>query len=426
MKNMFFTSKFGVTILTFLLSAAMILGMAGCSKISVKIQAEDLMNGVNSETVTGKPVDEEFVKSTANFSIELFKKTITDQTNSLISPVSVLLALAMTANGADTQTLSEMEKLLGGNLTIDQLNEYLYTYVKNLPSEEKSKLTIANSIWFRDDENRLTVEKDFLQKNANYYNAAAYKSPFDDQTLADINKWVRDKTDGMIDSILDQIDEDAVMYLINAIVFDAQWKTVYNKNYVRSGNFTDIAKKVQTVEFMASEESIFLDDGKSTGFIKPYINEKYSFVAILPNEGTDIGDYIAGLDGAGFLSLLKNRQSAVVNATLPKFSYDYKIKMNDALKALGMPTAFDSGLADFSRLGKSSRGNLFIGEVLHKTFISVDELGTKAGAVTKVEISDESYTEPKIVNLNRPFLYAIVDNATNLPVFIGTIMSFEK
>jgi serpin B len=91
--------------------------------------------------------------------------------------------------------------------------------------------------------------------------------------------------------------------------------------------------------------------------------------------------------------------------------------MNDMLMELGMKDAFDANRADFSKLGKSSRGNLYVGEVLHKTFISVDELGTKAGAVTKVEVNDESYTETKIVRLDRPFLYAIIDNATGLPVF---------
>ena len=105
----------------------------------------------------------------------------------------------------------------------------MYYYYTKLPSTEKSKLSIANSIWFRDDENRLNVNKEFLQTNADYYKASIYKSDFGSRTLEDINKWVREKTDGMIDKILEQIDEDTVMYLINAIVFDARWQRVYNK-----------------------------------------------------------------------------------------------------------------------------------------------------------------------------------------------------
>ena len=109
-------------------------------------------------------------------------------------------------------------------------------------------------------------------------------------------------------------------------------------------------------------------------------------------------------------------------ATLPKFSYEYELTMNDVLKELGMPTAFNETKADFSKLGESSRGNIFIGEVLHKTFISVDELGTKAGAVTKVEMKDESAPMSEwVVNLNRPFVYMIIDNESKLPVFIGLV-----
>ena len=399
--------------------AAVVLNLTACVPA---VQAADLMSGISGKSVQGKNTDAKFIVNTADFSLELFKKSFSQEKNSLISPLSVLLALAMTANGADKQTLEEMEAVLGKDIPLSELNEYLYSYVKNLPSEKKAKLTIANSIWFREDENRLTVEKEFLQQNANYYDAAAYKSPFDGQTLKDINNWVKKNTDGMIEKILDQIEDDTVMYLINAIVFDAEWETVYNKAYIMEGSFTAIDGSKQSADFMHSEESIYLDDGRATGFIKPYAGNKYSFVALLPNEGVAIGDYIAGLTGEGFLQTINGAVSTTVSAALPKFSYDYKIKMNDILKAMGMPQAFVPAEADFTRLGKSSRGNIYIGEVLHKTFIQVDELGTRAGAVTKVEMKDEAYIETKIVTLNRPFVYAIIDNASKLPVFIGTVM----
>jgi serpin B len=360
----------------------------------------------------------------ADLSLNLFKETVDENKNSLISPLSVILALAMTANGADTETLDEMQTYLGGDIPLSKLNEYLLYYYITLPSSEKSKLSIANSIWFRDDENRLTVEKDFLQTNANYYKAAAYKSPFNDQTLNDINKWVKNNTDGMIDKILDQIDENTVMYLINAVVFEAQWKKVYTENEIYSGQFTDISGQKQNADFMFSEENLFIDDGKATGFIKPYENGIYSFVAQLPNKNVPIADYINSLTGESFLNTVNNAQKTPLNANLPKFSYEFTVKMNDALKDLGIPKAFSSTDADFSKLGKSSRGNIFINEVLHKTFISVDELGTKAGAVTKVEMNDEAAIE-RVVKLDRPFVYAIIDNTTGLPIFIGTVMSLQ-
>lgn len=409
-------------ILRFLLAAIMIMSLTACSAIVPKVMANDLMKDIPPKSATGKAVDDRFIRNTADFSIELFKKTITEKENSLISPLSVMLALAMTANGADNETLSQMEKVLGRDIALDDLNQYLYAYANNLPSEEKSKLKIANSIWFRDDEGSLTVEKDFLQKNADFYKASAYKSAFDDKTLNDINNWVDTNTDGMIDKILETIDESAVMYLLNAIVFDAEWKNVYNKDGINKGDFTDANGIKKTVDFMNSEENYYLDDSKATGFIKPYFNDKYKFAALLPNADISIEEYIETLTGEGLLDTLNNAKNDAVNATMPKFSYDYTIKMNDALKELGMPAAFSESNADFAKLGSSQKGNVFIGEVLHKTFISVDELGTKAGAVTKVEMSLTSYRETKVVKLDRPFVYAIIDSTTNLPVFIGTVM----
>ena len=405
-------------LLSFVLLAAMLMNLAGCA---TKVQAADLMDGVTANTITGKAADDAFIGGSADFAVKLFQKTVAEDKSSLISPLSVMLALAMTANGADNTTKAQMEALLGGEIPLDTLNEYLYTYVKGLPSEKKSKLNIANSIWFRDEEDRLTVEQSFLQKNADYYGAAAYKSAFDGQTLSDINNWVKQNTDGMIDKILDQIDADTVMYLINAVVFDAEWETVYKKNDIYDGTFTALDGTKQTVPMMRSDESKYIDDGKATGFIKAYKDGNYSFAALLPNEDVSLRDYIASMTGEGFVNAVKNAESAYVAAQMPKFSYDYEIKMNDALKALGMPTAFDFNAADFSKLGRSAYGNIYIGEVLHKTFISVDELGTKAGAVTKVEMKDESAPMGYSVKLDRPFVYAIVDNATGLPVFMGTV-----
>jgi len=422
MKTVKHQKRFILMSFSFLLLAAIAVNTTACSG---NIQAADMMKDISAQSVNGRNADARFIKNTADFSLELFLNTTTATENSLVSPLSVILALAMTANGADAETLSQMETVLGQNISLAELNEYLFSYINYLPSEEKVKLTFANSIWFRDDEMRLTVEKEFLQTNADYYDSAAYKSAFDSQTLKDINNWVKANTDGMIEKILDEIAEDAVMYLINAIVFDAQWKQVYNKNTIYKGDFTDIHGNKKNVDFMQSVEFSYLDDDKATGFIKPYANDKYSFVALLPNQDISIQDYIETLSGERFIQLINEATNTAVSATLPKFSYDYTIQMNDALKTMGMPDAFSAAKADFSKLGKSSWGNIYIGEVLHKTFISVDELGTKAGAVTKVEMKDESALESKTVKLDRPFVYAIIDNANKLPIFIGTVMQIN-
>ena len=411
-----------LAILSLILICSMAVNLTGCA---TKVQAADLMEGVQANTVTSKAADDAFAQSQMRLAVDLFQASVLESKdeNVLISPLSIQLALAMTTNGADGDTKAEMEALLGGEISLENLNEYLCSYVNNLPSAEKYKLQIANSIWFRDNEGRLQVEKDFLQKNADYYGAQAYKAAFDDQTMKDINNWVKDHTDGMIDSILDQIDEDAVMYLINALVFDAEWQHVYDKSDVYKGKFTNIDGAEKQVDMMHSEETVYLQDENATGFMKPYSGSKYNFAVLLPNEGVDIYEYIAGLTGEELMETLSTPQFGMVMATLPKFSYDYELTMNDVLKELGMPSAFSGSTADFSKMAHSSRGNIYIGEVLHKTFISVDELGTKAGAVTKVQMNDECAVMSEwVVTLNRPFIYMIIDNDTNLPVFIGTVM----
>ena len=414
-----------LAILSLILICSMAVNLTGCA---TKVQAADLMEGVQANTVTSKAADDAFAQSQMRLAVDLFQASVLESRdeNVLISPLSIQLALAMTANGADGDTKAEMEALLGGEISLENLNEYLCSYVNNLPSAEKYKLQIANSIWFRDNEGRLQVEKDFLQKNADYYGAQAYKAAFDDQTMKDINNWVKDHTDGMIDSILDQIDEDAVMYLINALVFDAEWQHVYDKSDVYKGKFTNIDGAEKQVDMMHSEETVYLQDENATGFMKPYSGSKYNFAVLLPNEGVDIYEYIAGLTGESLMETLSTPQLGMVMATLPKFSYEYELTMNDVLKELGMPSAFSGDTADFSKMAHSSRGNIYIGDVLHKTFISVDELGTKAGAVTKVQMNDECAVMSEwVVTLNRPFVYMIIDNETKLPVFIGTVMDVQ-
>jgi len=412
---------------TALLSAWLLLAafiLTACSGSVPNAAAENLMEDIKPAAVDGKEVDDQFIKNTANFSVELFKRSISKDKNSLVSPASVMLALAMTANGADGETLSQMEKVLGGDIAINTLNQYLYYYVNKLPDEEKTKLKIANSIWFRDDENRFMAEKDFLQMNADYYGAEIFKTPFTDQTLKEVNNWVKNNTDKMIDNILQEISDDDVMYLINAIVFDAEWKTVYNRSDIYQSEFTAADGSKVSVDFMRSEEGLYLDDGNAVGFIKPYYNDKYSFAALLPNEDTDINSYLDNFSGEGFVDAIKNAKTTTVYASMPKFSYEYDVELNDVLKEMGMTDAFDPDKADLSRLGKSTRGNIYIGKVLHKTFIALDELGTKAGAATVVIVKDEGApVEIKTVTLDRPFVYAIIDNSTNLPVFIGTVLN---
>jgi serpin B len=338
----------------------------------------------------------------------------------------VLCALAMTANGAAGETLTQMESVFG--MSMEEINHYLYSYMKSLPEGDKYKLSLANSIWFTEDE-RFTVKRELLQKNADYYGADVYKAPFDETTLKDINHWVNDKTDGMIPKILDYIQPKAVMYLINALAFEAEWVKVYEKHQVKDGKFTKEDGTKQDVEFMYSLESCYLEDEKASGFIKYYAGQKYAFAAILPSEGISISEYIASLDGNSLKTLLTNVQNMSLKVAIPKFETEYAVEISKTLSDLGMSDAFSPEEANFKNLGTSTEGNLYISNVFHKTYISVGEKGTKAGAATAVVMEPTSGGpdfEPKQIYLDRPFVYMLIDCENNIPFFIGTMMDINQ
>jgi serpin B len=382
----------------------------------------NLMLGINAQQVNTVALDDRFRNAAASFSLDLFRTTVSNNSNTLISPTSVLLALAMTANGADGNTLSQMERVLGDGMSIAELNAYLHSFVNDLVSLPKELVNISNSIWFKNF--GFTPNRDFLQTNANYFSADAFAAPFDDQTVIDINTWISEATDGLIEQMLDEIPEDAIMYVINTILFDAEWAIVYDEEGVRNREFTNYNNQLPITEFMHSSEYSFIQGNDATGFIKPYHSGRYSFAAILPDEHIDIFDYVATLSGEEFLNLIGNARPARVVTALPKFNYEYEILMNEMLIAMGMKDAFCEWTANLSRIG-NARGNLFVSKVLHKANITVDERGTKAGAATVVEISERTSVlpPPHYVILDRPFVYAIIDNATNLPLFIGTFLA---
>lgn len=422
-------------IISLLLVGAMGLQMVGCSANqqinnnngTTLVQASDLMADVEPGVVEPVKPDEDFKNSQMKFAIDLFQEAVKgeDGANVLISPTSAQMALAMTANGADGNTKTEMENVLASGMTIEELNAYWYSYLLQMRADDSVKM--ANSIWFRDEEGRLAVEKDFLQTNADYYGANIYKSAFDDKTLQDINTWVEEHTDGMIKSILNQIPADAVMYLINALAFEAEWKEEYKKADIFDGTFTNAEGELQEVEMMNSVETLCLEGDDFVGFKKNYKGDKYGFVALLPDEEVDINEFVVDMDYEQLLSLLENPSQKSAEVTMPKFSYSYTTLLNDALTNMGMPSAFSASDADFSKLGRSSNGNISIGRVIQKTFITVDEVGTKAGAATVVEITDECCPMYDLtIRLDRPFVYMIIDNETNLPLFIGTLMNIEN
>ena len=174
----------------------------------------------------------------------------------------------------------------------------------------------------------------------------------------------------------------------------------------------------------------YFENDLATGFAKPYEDHDYRFVGLLPNKGVTVAELLESLDGEGLAELLTPAENTVVRVSLPTFTSSYDIELSGVLRALGMTDAFDAEAADFSRMGSSDAGPLFIGSVLHKTFIDVDEEGTRAAAATVTTMDGaaapiEEEPEVKEVILDRPFVYLIVDAHTMTPVFTGTLTSAE-
>ena len=422
-------------ILSCSVAAALILGVSSCGGSSdagggMSGSTTNLMSGVKAVPVSNSvEVDSAFVTQYNNFAFSLFKRTAFNEAaessnqdkSFMISPLSVMSALSMTANGADGETLAQIQKLLGG-LDPDELNRYMSAYAAKLPSGEKAKLSMADSIWLR--EGKVKAKDEFLKTNAAYYNADIYSSKFDRSTLDDINGWVSDNTDGMIEKMIDDIPTDAAIYLINALAFDAEWQDIYTEDKIVEGEFNGTLGK-QRADMMCSSESGYLNDGKAEGFIKPYASG-YSFVAMMPYDDISIDEYIGSLDGSKLMSLINNVDNTAVDVWIPKFELEYDAELRDVLRQLGMTDAFDAQKADFSRLGNATGGEkLYIGAVRHKTFMRVDERGTKAGAATSVEMTFgiRCGVMNRIVYLNRPFVCMVIENQTKTPVFIGAVMN---
>ena len=363
-------------------------------------------------------------RAATDFAVELLQRS-DDGGNVLLSPVSVLSALAMTTNGAAGETRSQMEAALG--LSAEDLNIYFQAYADALPDGKDARCSLANSIWFRDDADRLTVEQSFLNICADYYGADLFRAPFDDSTLKDLNAWVSDRTDGMIPSILSDIPDSAMVYLVNALVFDGQWESVYRENQIHEGTFTTEDGSTQSAQLMYSQEDSFLEDGLATGFLKYYEDRTYAFAALLPNEGVSLEDYIASLTGQGLRSTLTSAQPEAVQAAIPQFTAQYSTELSGILSELGMTDAFDASRADFSAMGNSPDGPLYLSRVLHKTLLALDAQGTRAGAATVVEVDTGADNTPgRTVYLDRPFLYLLMDCEADLPLFIGIVRSLEN
>lgn len=383
----------------------------------------NLCKNLKSDAPATKEADEAFINGQMNFAAELFKNAAADNENTIISPYSVMQALAMTANGADEKTREEMQAVLGG-VDIDELNKYLADFNNKLFKDNRRIITNVNSIWAIRDSQRMIPQKPFINKAARYYGADFFLAPFDNDTLNEINGYVSENTDGNIQQVLDSIDPDEVMYLINTVIFNADWENRYYGDHPADYEFTNVFGEKQPCALMGSTEKYIFDEN-TDGFVKNYANSDIAFAALLPHEDVNINDYIDSLTGEKLQNLLTQDSSEQAYCAMLKFGYSYENELKDELTAMGMETAFDKYNANFTKLN-AAEVPTYINDVTHKTFINVNEKGTFAGAATVVKIMAGGGAPEKKIFLDRPFVYCLFDKNTGIPLFIGTVMDMSE
>lgn len=392
--------------------------LVGCS--GSNLTATELTAGIEPAGAASLEVGEG--ADTYDFALGLLRESAGEE-STLVSPLSVLSALALAENGADGATLAQMEQVTG--MSVDTLTDTLQAYGA---LADDGPLSVANSVWMRDSDG-LAVEDDFLATCGECLGAQVFSAPFDDSTVDDVNAWINEKTHEMIPQMLDRISGDAQVLLVNALAFEGGWEDPFDSALTSPDTFTCEDGTEQDVAMMHATENDYLENELATGFVKPYEGYDYAFVGLLPTEGVTVDELLASLDGAALEELLVPVPNAAAEIGLPKFTASYEAELANALRALGVTDAFDPTLADFSRMGSSERGSLHVDGVLHKTFIDVNEEGTRAAAATVVGMEGASASDGPVerheVILDRPFVYLIMDLRTGMPVFAGTVMGVE-
>ncbi len=399
------------------------LSLSACSQ-NLNVSADNMMENVQladvAPIVLDAPGINEGDKSGAltNFSLDLLEQ-VYDGKNVLLSPLSIASAFGMVQNGARGNTLSQMEDVFGTDRR--GMNDFLYAYRTYLPNEKDYRVTLGNSIWIRDMES-FRVKDTFLETNKTYYDAEAYKGAFDESTRSDMNRWVENKTEGMIKDILAKpIPENAVMYLINTLYFDAKWLEKEDESEIETGTFYKDNGSETLVEYLSSQEEGYFELENAVGFLKPYEDRTYSFVGILPDEGLMMEDFIKSIDGERLKEAIQTANEPLA-LDLPMFNFSYDKELSETFQRMGMTDAFSTVEADFGDIGQYDDGKISISQVIHMTAIEVSRKGTKAAAATVIEMSDGSSQEENRIRLDRPFFFMIVDNELEMPLFMGILM----
>lgn len=339
--------------------------------------------------------------------------------NLIISPLSIFQILSLTTNGAKGQTQKEMIQALNGT-DLDKIN---YVNYEILEIFQKFKtVEIANVVM-----SRFTPLKEFIEI------AEKYCAPQEQLISANqVNNWCSEKTHGKITKILDQLDASVQMILLNAVYFKGEWSKQFKESLTKKKIFYNLGTEIKEVDTMQKLDHFsYYEDTKVQAIDLPYTQDGMSALIILPKETVDINKYITSLNSneSSLSDLISQLKYSKVNLELPKFKLEFFSSLKETLKDMGMTTAFTD---DADLTGLREERNLKIDDVLHKTFLKVNENGTEAAAVTAVIVKYTSAmpVQEKIyqMKVNRPFLFMLRSN--KLPsdydmLFMSKIESIE-
>lgn len=421
--------------LSLLLAAALGLGLlSGCAQASAakELTAPKLSTTpANSEEVNG---------ALAGFGLELLKKTrdANGETamnsdmdhmpfSTLVSPLSVALALSMTANGAAGNTLAQFQDVLGGGVDLVELNTACAQLMADYQGLGGStKCAIANSLWV-DPEGQ--IKDDFIGQCRGIFDAQVFSAQLSEPGIVkDLNSWVSQHTNKMIPEIIDQpFPEETACLLVNALYLKNSWLSEFDPLSTHTMDFHHAGGPDSQVEYLRKFDTqlSYLQGKGAQGVVLPYDDGRLAFVAILPDlypDSPDLGQWLNNLEGNSLSQLINNREDAIfLSFAMPKFSAEWKGNLEDTLPLLGLEDAFLPGTADFSNLGDSPEG-YYISQVVHAAKIEVNEKGTEAAAATVVAPASGAAAPQEGITLilDRPFLYGIVDLYTGVPLFLGT------
>ncbi len=390
--------------------------------------SEELTEKYLQADTHAEKVSSELSKANSRLGMKLFEKITQEETgkNVMISPLSIAIAMTMVTNGASGENLTEMKNVLElSDMEMDAVNTQFKELIQSLISADQNlTLEIADSVWIDSTFSNEVKESFTKTLEDNYFTESFIENFYEDQTVDKINKWVSENTNGKIDKIINEIGPDAVMYLINAVYFNANWTTTFDKSETKAKTFyTKTGEK--SCDFMTFKENQSFkfktveDENYPASVVRlPYGRGVFSFYGILPEDkNTDIDSFIANMKEKGIDTYLENLTIEEAYVNMPKFKFEYSKHLMEIFNMLGMEKAF-KGEKAFLNIAENHDVN--ISDIFHKTYIDVNESGTEAAAVTEVEMSD-SAASMAIFNANHPFVFVIRDDRNGAILFMGKV-----